>query len=89
MIASAVDNAIGPLSMIAAPVNFTRDLSLKYPSPVKGSFSHIVVRAVLTEKKDRRLFFSAEVMSPGGAVSCEREGNELDNRTVCPGESLT
>ncbi len=68
MIAAAVDNTIGPLSMIAGPVNFTRDLSLKYRNPVKGSYDYIIVKAVLTEKKDRRLFFSAEVRSPEGLI---------------------
>ena len=68
MIAAAVDNAIGPLSMIAGPVNFTRDLSLKYRSPVKGSYEYILVRASLSEQKGRRLFFTAEVRDPEGLL---------------------
>ena len=68
VIAAAVDNAIGPLSMIVGPVSFTRDMELKYRKPVKGEFEYIIVRANLTEKKDRRLYFSAEVMDPDGNI---------------------
>lgn len=64
IIAAAVDNAVGPLSMLVAPINFTRDMSLKYRRPVSKNFEYIIVKATLTEKKGRRLFFSAEVMDP-------------------------
>jgi len=66
MIAAAVDNAVGPLSMLVGPINFTRDMSLKYRKPVSKTFEYIIVKATLTEKKGRRLFFSAEVVDPGG-----------------------
>ncbi len=68
MIAAAVDNTVGPLSMITGPVNFTRDMTLKYKKPVKGDFDFITVKAKFTEKKGRRLFFSAEVFSPLGEL---------------------
>ncbi len=68
VIAAAVDNAIGPLSMIVGPVSFTREMELKYRKPVKGDYEYIIVRANLTEKKDRRLYFSAEVMDPDGNI---------------------
>ena len=68
VIAAAVDNAIGPLSMMVGPVSFTRDMELKYRKPVKGDYEYIIVRANLTEKKDRRLYFSAEVMDPEGNI---------------------
>ena len=66
IIAAAVDNAVGPLSMLVAPINFTRDMSLKYRRPVSKDFEYIIVKATLTEKKGRRLFFSAEVTDPQG-----------------------
>ncbi|MEA1911568.1 MAG: PaaI family thioesterase, partial [Spirochaetota bacterium] len=66
IIAAAVDNAVGPLSMLVGPINFTRDMSLKYRKPVSKDFEYIIVKAALTEKKGRRLFFSAEVMDPEG-----------------------
>ena len=66
IIAAAVDNAVGPLSMLVGPLNFTRDMTLKYRRPVSKDFEYIIVKAALTEKKGRRLFFSAEVMDPEG-----------------------
>lgn len=66
MIAAAVDNTVGPLSMLVGPMNFTRDMSLKYKKPVRGDYDYITVKAMLTEKKGRRLFFSAEVLDPEG-----------------------
>jgi len=68
MIAVAVDNAVGPLSMLVGPINFTRDMSLKYRKPVSGDYEYITVKASLTEKKGRRLFFKAEVMDPEGTL---------------------
>jgi len=68
MIAAAIDNAVGPLSMITGPINFTRDMTLKYRKPVKSEFKFITVKAILTEKKGRRLFFSAEVYDPLGEL---------------------
>ncbi len=68
IIAAAIDNAIGPLSMIVGPISFTRDMELKYKKPVKGVYEYIIVRANLTEKKNRRLFFSAEVLDPEGNI---------------------
>jgi acyl-coenzyme A thioesterase PaaI-like protein len=68
MIAAAVDNAIGPLSMIAGPVNFTRNMELKFRKQVRKTYEYITVKAKLTEKKNRRLFFSAEVYSPEGLL---------------------
>jgi uncharacterized protein (TIGR00369 family) len=68
IIAAAVDNAVGPLSMLVSPINFTRDMSLKYRKPVSKDYDYIIVKAVLTEKKGRRLFFSAEVRDPEGTL---------------------
>ncbi|MDA3939709.1 MAG: PaaI family thioesterase [Spirochaetia bacterium] len=68
IIAAAIDNAVGPLSMLVGPINFTRDMSLKYKKPVRGDYEYITVKAALTEKKGRRLFFSAEVMDPKGTL---------------------
>lgn len=68
IIAAAVDNAVGPLSMLVGPINFTRDMSLKYRKPVSKDYEYIIVKATLIEKKGRRLFFSAEVMDPEGTL---------------------
>ncbi len=68
IIAAAVDNAVGPLSMLVGPINFTRDMTLKYRKPVSKNYEYITVKAALTEKKGRRLYFSAEVMDPEGTL---------------------
>ena len=49
-------------------MSFTRDMELKYRKPVKGEYEYIIVRANLTEKKNQRLFFSAEVLDPEGNI---------------------
>ena len=71
MIAAAVDNTIGPLSMIAAGMNFTRKLELTYRKVVRGSFDYIDVTAEFTGRQRRKLFFSAEVRDPEGTVLAE------------------
>ena len=68
MIAAAIDNAVGPLSMITGPINFTRDMTLKYRKPVSRDYEYIIVKATFIEKKGRRLYFSAEVMDPEGTL---------------------
>lgn len=68
MIAAAIDNTVGPLSMITGPINVTRDMTLKYKKPVKGEFDFITVKAKFTEKRGKRLFFSAEVLDPEGEL---------------------
>ena len=64
MIAAAVDNAIGPLSMLLAEPNVTHTLELEFLKPVSGSLEYIDVRASLRERQKRRLVFSAEVLDP-------------------------
>ncbi|PLY11714.1 MAG: PaaI family thioesterase [Desulfuromonas sp.] len=66
MIAAAIDNTIGPLSMLVAPPNVTRSMELEYFKPVPGSLSHVLVCAKLTERHKRRLVFEASVQSPNG-----------------------
>jgi acyl-coenzyme A thioesterase PaaI-like protein len=66
MIAAAVDNTLGPLSMLIAPPNVTRRLEMTYSRPVTLDMGHIVVNAELLERKDRWLFFRAEVRSQEG-----------------------
>jgi len=66
MITTAVDNTIGPLSVLVAPSNVTRNLEMKFSQPVKPELEYILVNARLLERKKRRLFFEAEVQSPDG-----------------------
>jgi len=67
MIAAAVDNTIGPLSMLVAPPNVTRHLEMTYGRPVTPDLDFMVVQAQLVERQDRLLQFKAEVRDPSGA----------------------
>lgn len=81
MIAAAVDNTLGPLSVIVAPPNVTRTLEMKYSKPVKPEMEFIVVQARLSERKDPQLFFTAKVTSPDGhkLATCKAVHWIIDN----------
>lgn len=66
MVAAAVDNTLGPLSVLVAPPSVTRQLKMTYSRPVTMETGHIVVVAKLLERKGRLLFFSADVRSRQG-----------------------
>ena len=66
MVAAAVDNTLGPLSMLVAPPNVTRRLELTYSRPVRPDVGHIVVTARLVSHDGQRLHFRAEVTDPDG-----------------------
>lgn len=68
VVAAAVDNTLGPLSMLLAPPNVTRRLQMKYSRPVTPDLEYIVVSAALQERKGRWLRFRAEVRDPNGAL---------------------
>jgi acyl-coenzyme A thioesterase PaaI-like protein len=68
MVAAAVDNTLGPLSMLVAPPNVTRRLQMKYSRQVTPEMGHITVRARLLERKGRWLAFSAEARDLEGAL---------------------
>jgi acyl-coenzyme A thioesterase PaaI-like protein len=68
MVAAAVDNTIGPLSMLVAPPNVTRRLQMKYSRPVTPDLEHITVKGRLLERNGRRITFSAEVRDQEGVL---------------------
>ncbi|MGW8226277.1 MAG: PaaI family thioesterase [Anaerolineales bacterium] len=68
MVTAAVDNTLGPLSMLVAPPNVTRTLEMKFSSPVTPDLKHIIVEARLQERNDRRLKFNAEVRDQTGRL---------------------
>ena len=45
MVAAAVDNTLGPLSMLVAPPNVTRKLEMKYSRPVTPDLGFMIVKA--------------------------------------------
>jgi acyl-coenzyme A thioesterase PaaI-like protein len=65
-IAAAVDNTLGPLSMLVAPPNVTRRLEMKYSRAVTSEMAEIIVRAEFLGQDGKWLDFKAEVRSPGG-----------------------
>jgi len=66
MIAAAVDNTLGPLSVLVAPPNVTRRLELAYSKPVTPDLEQIIVTGRHLERKDRWLFFRADVYDSDG-----------------------
>ena len=68
MLAAAVDNTFGPLSLMVAPPNVTGRLEMKYIQPVTPEISHITIKAEFVEHHKRRLKFRAEVRDPQGTL---------------------
>ena len=68
MIAAAVDNTIGPLSFLMATPNVTRRLEMKYSQPVTPDVVYIIVDAKQVDRKERQLFFKANVRNEAGRI---------------------
>jgi acyl-coenzyme A thioesterase PaaI-like protein len=68
VVAAAVDNTFGPLSMLVAPPSVTRKLELKYSKPITTDLEFITVKATFIERDDRWLKFKAEVRDPQGKL---------------------
>ncbi len=68
MIDTAIDNAVGPLSMLVASANMTRTIETKLLKAVGLDVGYIYVTAHLMEQKKRRLTFVARVTDVEGVV---------------------
>jgi acyl-coenzyme A thioesterase PaaI-like protein len=68
MVAAAVDNTLGPLSMLVAPPNVTRRLEMKYSLPVTPDLEFITVKAWLLNREGRWLYFVADVHDQAGKI---------------------
>ena len=66
IIAAAVDNTLGPLSLVVAPPNVTRKLELTYSQPVTLEMSYIQVIGIFLGESSSRLHFKADVRSMEG-----------------------
>lgn len=66
MVAAAIDNTIGPLSMLVAPPSFTRRLEVKYRRSVTPESGDILVEGRFVERKKRQLIFRARVLDAAG-----------------------
>jgi len=61
MILAAIDNAVGPLSLLVAPMNMTRSMESKFIKPITMDIEYIYVTASLSEHKRKRLKFEVTV----------------------------
>jgi len=61
MIIAAIDNALGPLSLLIAPKNMTRSIESKLIRAITMDIEYIYVTASLFEAKKRRFIFDVVV----------------------------
>ncbi|KAA3664203.1 MAG: PaaI family thioesterase [Chloroflexi bacterium] len=67
MIATAIDNAIGPLSFMVAAPNVTKTMEVNYLRPVSANIENITVVATFEGQHERELTFVADVLRDDGA----------------------
>ena len=68
MIDAAIDNAVGPLSLLVAPLNMTRSIDTKIFKAITMDLKQIFIEAKLIEQKKRRLTFESSVKDINGVV---------------------
>ena len=68
MIDGAIDNAVGPLSLLVAPMNMTRTIETKILKAITMDVETIYVKARLVEAKKRRLIFEAEIVDENEVI---------------------
>jgi acyl-coenzyme A thioesterase PaaI-like protein len=68
MVAAAVDNTFGPLSMLVASPNVTRRLEMKYSHPITPDLEFITVTSRVREQDGRWLILMAEVRDETGRL---------------------
>ena len=71
MVNAAIDNAVGPLSLLIATANITRHMETKFLRPITLVTDYIFVKASLSEMKKRRLSFDVSVEDEKGEVFVE------------------
>ncbi len=68
MVAAAVDNTIGPLSMLVAPPSVTTQLNTTYIRPIDANQDFITITATVVEKTKRTLHLQADVKNEAGKL---------------------
>ena len=68
LINAAIDNAVGPLSLLCAPANITRSMETKFIKAVTLETLYIYVYAKLLEQKKKRLTFEVTVQDQEGSL---------------------
>ena len=61
LIVGAIDNAVGPLSMLVSGANMTRSIETKYLKSITMDVGMVYIKAQLVEEKKRRLTFEVSV----------------------------
>ena len=82
MVAAAMDNTLGPLSMLIAPANVTRRMEIKYSKGTRPAMEHLVVEASLLERDGRWLTLQALARSPDGELLARATARHY----ILPGE---
>lgn len=65
---AAIDNAVGPLSLLVAPVNMTRSMETKFLKSIPLDAGYIYIHASLDERRKKRLTFDVTVEDEKGGV---------------------
>ncbi len=68
LIEAAIDNTVGPLSLLVAPMNMTRSIETKFIKAVTLESEHIYVHAKLIEHRKKRLTFEVSVQDKDGEI---------------------
>ena len=68
MLVAAIDNTLGPLSMLVAPPNISRTLNIKFRKPVKPGIEYVYAEARLLYRKKRQLYFNASLKDKNDTV---------------------
>jgi len=63
MIATAIDNTIGPLSFLLGSPNVTTQLNTSFIRPITKTDEYIIVQATLIEKTQTQIHIRAEVFN--------------------------
>ena len=77
MIAAAMDNVLGPLSVLVAPANLTREITVKYKKPVSEEFAFIVVKAWVEKLELPYLWLAARAESEDGLLFARAEARHF------------
>ncbi len=67
-VAAAVDNTIGPLSMLLAPPSITHRLEMKFSRAIAEDVESIRVQSRLIEMRKRRLILTASVLDASDQI---------------------
>lgn len=66
MLAALMDNTIGILGLLVAPPSVTTQFNISYIRPVTPQEKIVTVKAIVTERTRRLLFFQAKAMNAAG-----------------------